>query len=82
MAKVGRKPFHDQPTKWNLHLPSSLAEQVEKALADPLTGKTRHGARSRLITRLLREWMRERERALETAPEFTNEELENIIYGN
>jgi len=59
MAKPGRKALLDPPVRWELSLPSSLAAQVEVLLADPVRGKTSYGARTKLITRLLREWLRE-----------------------
>lgn len=47
----------DRPRAITIYIPSSLADRIDLLLADPLTGRTRHGAKSKLITRLLREWL-------------------------
>lgn len=52
-----RKPLTDRPTEWKLSIPSSLAARIELRLVDPLTGKPKHGARSRLVNELLRAWL-------------------------
>lgn len=62
----GRKSLSDPPTEWKVSLPSSVAAQVELRLVDPLTGRPRHGARAKLITRLLRGWLN-----TETGPQGT-----------
>lgn len=52
----GRPQHTDPPRLWEISLPSSLCTHIEALLRDPLTGRTRYGARSQLIERLLREW--------------------------
>ena len=53
----GKRARLDKPREWKLSLPSSVAIPVELLLSNPLTGKPAHGARARLITKLLREWL-------------------------
>lgn len=57
----GRKSHADSPKRWDLTLPSSVAEAVEDQLRDPLTGRVIYGARNKLLTKLLREWLRDRQ---------------------
>lgn len=59
MARRGRKPHADPPTEWKVSLPTSIAAKVELLLTDPYTGKPEHGARSRLLTALLTQWLEE-----------------------
>jgi len=57
---VSQMPKHkllDRPVEWSLRLPSSLANEVELMLIDPLRGKPTFGARSALVVSLLREWI-------------------------
>ncbi len=54
----GRPQLSDPPIEWKISLPSSVAAQIELHLLDPLSGKPKHGARSKLITRLLRTWIK------------------------
>lgn len=42
---------------WKLSLPARVAGPVENLLLDPLTGKSRYALRSRLVARLLRDWL-------------------------
>lgn len=60
MAKKGRKRFADTRKEWKISIPESVAAKIELLLADPLTGKTKHGARSRLIVGLLQDWLKKR----------------------
>lgn len=57
MAKLGRRPNVVPSVEWKAHIPVDLAGQVELLLLDPVTSKPRHGARSELVTRLLRDWI-------------------------
>jgi metal-responsive CopG/Arc/MetJ family transcriptional regulator len=41
-----------------ISLPNELAASVDLALFDPVRGRTRYGARSRLIAELLRKWLK------------------------
>lgn len=59
---AGKKPLTDRPIFWKNSIPSSVALAVELRLTDPLTGKPAHGARSQLITKLLREWLNEQQK--------------------
>jgi hypothetical protein len=57
MSKVGR-PANTIPTiDWKCHIPVPIAAKVDIFLLDPVTGKTRHGARSGLVTQLLIQWL-------------------------
>ena len=57
MAKRGKKPHADPPVEWKISIPQSIAAPVELILSDPLTGKPKHGARSRLLAELLNNWL-------------------------
>lgn len=59
MAKRGAKLKADRPSEWKLSLPSSITAPVELILSDPLTGRPKHGARARLVAKLLKEWLEE-----------------------
>jgi hypothetical protein len=61
----GRKRHVDRPVKWTLNIRESLAGQVAVLLSDPVTGKPKAGARSKLINRLLAEWLEEQKRKYE-----------------
>lgn len=50
---------------WKIPLPASLAGAVEHELMNPLTGKPRYGARSRLAAYLFSEWLAGRGRKIE-----------------
>ena len=54
-----RKPLEDPPRKVTLNVPSSVMVQLELRLYDPMSGMTRYGALSNLITALLRNWITE-----------------------
>ena len=70
MAKTGKKPHSDPPVNWKLSLPQSLTASVALILSDPLTGLPKHGARSKLIEQLLREWLaKQAKSAIREAPE-------------
>lgn len=69
----GKKAKTDRPHEWKLSLPSSVVAPIELILADPLTGRPKHGARARLVTSLLREWLeKQRGGAIQLAPEEDN----------
>lgn len=53
----GRKSLTDRPVEWKISVPSSVVAPISLLLTDPLTGRAAHGARSKLVTRLLREWL-------------------------
>ncbi|MCF6238538.1 MAG: hypothetical protein L3J79_06965 [Candidatus Marinimicrobia bacterium] len=43
----------------SLILPKQLHKDLEILLKDPVIGKTQYGARSRLVTKLLAQWVKE-----------------------
>lgn len=60
MAKRGR-PANPIPTiDWKCHIPIPIAAKVDVFLLDPVTQRTRHGARSGLVTDLLIKWLAEK----------------------
>ena len=61
MVRLGRKPHSDPPEYWKIAISQSTASTVGLLLSDPLTGKIKHGARAKLINRLLREWIAEQQ---------------------
>lgn len=70
MAKTGRKAFSDKPEHWKIAIPTSIAAPVSLLLADPLTGRPKHGERGRLISRLLSEWLETQKKSgIQLAPE-------------
>lgn len=72
MTRAGGRKLHvDRPVDWKISIPTSVTAPVSLLLSDPLTGVPRHGARSKLITRLLREWVEEQTKgAIQEAPEL------------
>lgn len=60
----------DRPVEWKLSLPQSVTAPVALLLTDPLTGLPKHGARARLVTQLLKEWLdNQRKSAIQLASE-------------
>lgn len=58
MALRPGRPRNDTPTtEWKLHLPVPLVAKIDLLLSDPVTGKPVYGARSKLITELLRAYL-------------------------
>lgn len=55
----GRRPKADPPVKWKVSIPSSLALAVNEHLADPFLGEPLLGERSKLIEKLLRNYLKE-----------------------
>jgi len=53
----GKKKHLDPPVEWKINIPTSVVAKVELLLMDPLTGRPRHGARSKLMASLLKEWL-------------------------
>jgi len=58
----GRPPRTVPAVRWNVLIPKDLAERIEELLFDPLRRGTAYGARSKLITHLLRRWLSDYER--------------------
>lgn len=52
-----RERHSDPPVDVQFSLPGSLVEEVDLLLFDPVRGKLRYGARSRLAASLLRQWV-------------------------
>ncbi len=52
---MGRRKLHDAPVRWNLHVPQSLHEEVERVFRDPIFNKPQYGARAAVCLQLLRE---------------------------
>jgi len=44
---------------WKLSIPATLAGQIEFALLDPVTRKTKYGARNKLVISLIERWIAE-----------------------
>lgn len=57
MPRRGRKPHTDPPVRVEITVPQTVIAKLDLLLSDPLTARTKYGARSRLITRLIREWL-------------------------
>lgn len=53
----GRPPNVIPTIDWKIHLPIPIAAKVDLLLLDPVTGKTRVGAKSNLVTHLLVQWL-------------------------
>ncbi|NIS77777.1 MAG: hypothetical protein GTO00_09225 [Deltaproteobacteria bacterium] len=54
-----RKKLADEPIEKKLSLPGSLVEEVEYLLRDPVRNKPRYGAFGALVTKLLRDWVKQ-----------------------
>lgn len=57
MAKVGRPALLVPTTDWKVRIPVDLAAKADLLHLDPVRGTPTYGARSELITRLLREYL-------------------------
>lgn len=58
--KPGRPPNAVPTIDWKVHIPIPVAAKIDIFLLDPVTGSTRHGARSAFVTQLLVEWLAKR----------------------
>jgi hypothetical protein len=47
----------DRPIDKKLSIRTSIVEEIDAQLADPLTGKPRYGAWTELVESLLQKWM-------------------------
>lgn len=56
---MGRPNNPDLTKYWKICLPATLAGKVEFLLMDPLHKKPTYGARAKLITELLEQWVTE-----------------------
>lgn len=52
---MGKVKHSDEPIKWTLNIPASVALPIEILLTDPITGEVKYGARAQLITQLLKD---------------------------
>lgn len=57
MAKLGRPPLLIPTTEWKVRVPVDLATKADLLHLDPIRGTLKYGARSELITSLLREYL-------------------------
>lgn len=57
MAKVGRRPHIVPTTDWKIRIPVDIAAKIDLICLDPVKGTPAYGARSELVTRLLREYL-------------------------
>lgn len=55
MAKVGRPALLTPTVEWKLRIPVDLAVKADMLSLDPVRGTLAYGARSALVTQLLRE---------------------------
>ncbi len=57
MAKLGRPALLIPTTEWKVRVPVDLAAKADLLHLDPIRGNLRYGARSELITILLRDYL-------------------------
>ena len=57
MSKRGRKPLLIPTEAWKCQIPIDIAAKIDLLLLDPVRGVPVYGARSELVTRLLREYL-------------------------
>jgi metal-responsive CopG/Arc/MetJ family transcriptional regulator len=57
MAKLGRPALLIPTTEWKVRVPVDLAAKADLLHLDPIRGNLKYGARSELITILLREYL-------------------------
>lgn len=53
----GKKKLLEPTISWEVQVPRSLSCEAELLLTDPLTGKVKYGAKSKLLNSLLRDWL-------------------------
>ena len=58
----GRKPKSDPPVGVKIRLPTTIHNRLSQYLEDPLTGRPIHGARSVLVTNLIKEYLDKKEK--------------------
>jgi hypothetical protein len=75
MPRRGKARHQDEPILWHISIPRSVVEEVEEALRDPLTQKTAFGARAKLVTRLLRQWLADRKEVRKELGELSLDDL-------
>lgn len=57
MAKKGRKALSTPTIEWKCRIPVDIAAKVDMFQFDPVRGQPEYGARSALVTQLLRDWL-------------------------
>ena len=67
MAKRGRKPLAIPTVDWKVRIPVDIACKIDMITLDPVRLCTSYGARSELVTILLREFLATREKPAENA---------------
>jgi hypothetical protein len=60
--KRGRKALSTPTVEWKCRIPIDLAVKIDMLHLDPVKGTPEYGARSALITSLIREYLNKRER--------------------
>jgi len=55
-----RRPLADPPVEVSVSIPTTLLDKIDLLLFDPVRGRVRYGARSKLIQQLLKRWVDER----------------------
>lgn len=59
MPRRGRPSKPIPSIEWKVYIPIPLAAKADLLLLDPVTNKTRYGARSDLVANLLASWLAE-----------------------
>jgi hypothetical protein len=62
MAKRGRKALSMPTVEWKCRIPIDLAAKIDLLHLDPVKGTIEYGARSALVTQLIRAFLHTRER--------------------
>ena len=73
-----RHKHADPPVKILVSLPSSLVAKLDLLLIDPVRGKPKYAQRSRLIRRLLREYVEQRTGTTSSPQHEIQEEEEEL----
>ena len=68
-------------TEWKIAVKSRLAAQIEHRLMDRFTSKPMYGLRSKLVNKLLEDYLASHPSPLD-APALTEEEINAIGYSN
>ena len=66
MAKRGRKPLSMPTVEWKCRIPADIAVQIDMIQFDPVKGQVEYGARSLLVTSLLRAYLSDRVKRVDT----------------
>lgn len=63
-----RRKFTVRRIPWKCYVPEDVAAKVDLLLLDTLRDKVEYGARSELVTQLLREWVAKQQRNGDNLP--------------